>query len=195
MTGDTNPLGYGARLRVDTTSQTYRRELNDGLTVRAQSKVGHQVLGIGAATSATIRITWPNGATDCKTAAAGSTIALKRGFGLLTPTPSAGLVYPVGGLCAAAERSTLCVGASIAILRGPPNDQMGRGRRSAARQVTSAGQARSIHRCNHVPIPQPRSLVVLRSQGRSHDRGPTSPPIPGSVGKHPDVACPLSGGA
>ncbi len=76
-----NPLGYGARLRVDTATQTYRRELNDGLTVRAQSEVGHQVLGIGAATSATIRITWPNGVTDCKTAIANSTIVLKRGSG------------------------------------------------------------------------------------------------------------------
>lgn len=74
-----NPLGYGARLRVDASSLSYRRELNDGLTVRAQSEVGHQVLGIGSATSARIRITWPDGTIDCTTAVSNSTVVLRSG--------------------------------------------------------------------------------------------------------------------
>ncbi len=78
---DWNPLGYGARIRVDTAQGTYRRELNDGLTVRAQSEIGHQVLGIGPATSASIRITWPDGLTDCGWAAADTSIVVMRGSG------------------------------------------------------------------------------------------------------------------
>jgi hypothetical protein len=76
-----NPLGYGARIRVDTAHKAYRRELNDGLAVRAQSEVGHQVLGIGPATSAWIRITWPDGLTDCEWAAANTSIVITRGSG------------------------------------------------------------------------------------------------------------------
>ena len=78
---DWNPLGYGARIRVDTSYGAYRRELNDGLTVRSQSEVGHQVLGIGAATSAWIRITWPDGLVDCGWAIANSSIDIERGSG------------------------------------------------------------------------------------------------------------------
>ena len=66
---------------MDTAYGTYKRELNDGLAVRAQSEIGHQVLGTGPATSAWIGISWPDGLTDCGWAAANTSFVVTRGSG------------------------------------------------------------------------------------------------------------------
>ena len=74
-----NPWGFGARLSVAAGGLSYWRELTDGVTFRSQSEVGHQVLGIGAAESATVRVRWPDGTSDCIQLDAGSTATVAIG--------------------------------------------------------------------------------------------------------------------
>ncbi len=78
-----NPFGYGARIVVELEDgTTYHRELNDGMGLRAQSEVGHQVLGLGSSDGATVRIEWPNGLTDCTQVRKGETTVIRLGTSL-----------------------------------------------------------------------------------------------------------------
>jgi hypothetical protein len=74
-----NPWGMGARIRVGTGGMSYWRELTDGVSFRSQSEVGHQVLGLGSARSANIKVIWPDGSEDCMRATAGSTVTIAKG--------------------------------------------------------------------------------------------------------------------
>lgn len=74
-----NPLGFGARIRVDIDGGGYWRQINDGVGFRVQSDVGHPVLGIGTATQARVRVEWPDGTNDCLELEAGSTETLQIG--------------------------------------------------------------------------------------------------------------------
>jgi hypothetical protein len=75
----TNPWGFGARIHVAAGPLGYWRELTDGVSSHGQSEMGHQVLGIGLAESAHVRVVWPNGVSDCVGATAGETVALVVG--------------------------------------------------------------------------------------------------------------------
>jgi hypothetical protein len=74
-----NPWAFGARLHVGAGEHPYWREVTDGVTFRSQSEVGHQVLGIGPAASANVRVLWPDGASDCVRLDAGSTATVAIG--------------------------------------------------------------------------------------------------------------------
>jgi VCBS repeat protein/ASPIC/UnbV protein len=77
--GSDNPWGFGARIRVHAGDLTYWRELTDGVNFRSQSEVGHQVLGIGPAPSADVRVFWPDGTPDCVQIPAGTTLVVTKG--------------------------------------------------------------------------------------------------------------------
>ena len=76
---DLNPWGFGARIHVRAGDLVYWRELTDGMNFRSQSEVGHQVLGIGVETSASVRVVWPDGATSCARLTAGENAVLQQG--------------------------------------------------------------------------------------------------------------------
>jgi hypothetical protein len=60
-----NPLAYGARITVTTSTRTYRRQLTDGVGFRSQSEVGYTTFGVGDARSAQVELLWPDGTTSC----------------------------------------------------------------------------------------------------------------------------------
>jgi hypothetical protein len=74
-----NPWGIGARIHVASDGARYWRQLTDGVTFRSQSEVGHQVLGIGRAVSADVKVVWPDGTSDCLRIPAGTTAPVSKG--------------------------------------------------------------------------------------------------------------------
>lgn len=74
-----NPGGFGVSFKVVAGDLIYRSSTNDGVAFRSQSDVGSIHLGLGSNTRADVRIRWPNGKTDCVSAAAGSRVSLKIG--------------------------------------------------------------------------------------------------------------------
>ncbi len=74
-----NPWGMGARVHVRAGALSYWRELTDGVNFRSQSEVGHQVLGIGKAQSAEVKVVWPDGMSDCVRLPAGTTSPVTKG--------------------------------------------------------------------------------------------------------------------
>lgn len=83
--GPDNPWGFGASIRVRAGDVTYWRQLTDGVNFRSQSEVGHQVLGIGPALSADVRVLWPDGTADCVTIPAGTTSPVAKGTSPCAP--------------------------------------------------------------------------------------------------------------
>jgi hypothetical protein len=77
-----NPWGFGARIHVRSEGGAYWRHLTDGVTFRSQSEVGHQVLGIGRAPSAEVKVIWPDGMSDCIRIAAATTVSVRKGSSL-----------------------------------------------------------------------------------------------------------------
>lgn len=74
-----NPWGIGARLHVRAGDLSFWRQITDGVNFRSQSEIGHQVLGIGRAHSAEVKVIWPDGTTDCVQVAQGATSSLIKG--------------------------------------------------------------------------------------------------------------------
>lgn len=74
-----NPDGFGVAYEVSTGDLRYQGATNDGVSFRAQSDAGSLHFGIGANDQAEIAIRWPNGVTDCVSAAAGSHVSLEIG--------------------------------------------------------------------------------------------------------------------
>jgi hypothetical protein len=74
-----NPFGFGASVRVKTKSETYRREITDNFSFRAQSEVGYVHLGLGRSRIARVRVNWPEGPSDCVKVTEGSVTAIRRG--------------------------------------------------------------------------------------------------------------------
>jgi FG-GAP-like repeat/ASPIC and UnbV len=74
-----NPWGIGARLHVRSGRLSFWRQITDGVNFRSQSEIGHQVLGIGRARSAEVKVIWPDGTTDCVHLARGTTFPLLKG--------------------------------------------------------------------------------------------------------------------
>jgi FG-GAP-like repeat/ASPIC and UnbV len=74
-----NPWGIGARLHVRAGRLFFWRQITDGVNFRSQSEIGHQVLGIGRARSAEVKVIWPDGTTDCVRVARGTTFPLLKG--------------------------------------------------------------------------------------------------------------------
>ena len=76
---DWNPLGMGAKIEVTATGFSYDRETNDGVTWNGQSDVSFVHLGLGTQSSATARVTWPDGTVDCVALSAGNVVELAIG--------------------------------------------------------------------------------------------------------------------
>ena len=74
-----NPLGFGAIVRVKAGRMTYKRELTDNFSFRAQSEVGYVPLGLGSHLTARIRVVWAKGGSDCMTVAEGSITSIQQG--------------------------------------------------------------------------------------------------------------------
>ncbi len=74
-----NPSGVGALLRVETVTDLYRRRTNDGVTFRSQSEIGYAHFGIADALEATVKVTWPQGGSDCAVAASGVVVVVEQG--------------------------------------------------------------------------------------------------------------------
>jgi hypothetical protein len=77
-----NPWGIGARIHVQAGRVSYWRQLTDGVNFRSQSEVGHQVLGIGGALAAEVKVIWPDGTSDCLLIDAGITQRVAKGSSL-----------------------------------------------------------------------------------------------------------------
>jgi FG-GAP-like repeat len=80
-----NPLGMGSRIHVQAGSLSYWRELTDGVNFRSQSEVGHQVLGIGSARAADVKVIWPDQTSDCVRITAGGTKTVTKGSSVCFP--------------------------------------------------------------------------------------------------------------
>lgn len=80
--GADNPWGFGARMHVEAGGLSYWRQLSDGVNFRSQSEVGHQVLGIGRALSADVKVIWPDGTSDCVRIEAGKSSPVTKGSSL-----------------------------------------------------------------------------------------------------------------
>ena len=76
---DENPLGIGAIVRVKAGNLTYKRELTDNFSFRAQSEVGYVPLGLGSHQIARVRVKWAKGGSDCTTVVEGSITAVQQG--------------------------------------------------------------------------------------------------------------------
>lgn len=74
-----NPWGLGARVTVQSTLGTYERQITDGVVSRTQSEVGYVHLGIGASPTASVRVDWPHGVSDCITLEANQGKILRHG--------------------------------------------------------------------------------------------------------------------
>jgi hypothetical protein len=74
-----NPFGYGATVRVKTRSMTYRRQVTDNFSFRAQSEVGYVHLGLGGDRLARVRVSWPEGPPDCLRVTEGSITSVQHG--------------------------------------------------------------------------------------------------------------------
>lgn len=74
-----NPLAYGATVRVKTKSMTYKRQITDNFSFRAQSEVGYLHLGLGRDRVARVRVDWPRGGSDCVAVTEGSVTAVQIG--------------------------------------------------------------------------------------------------------------------
>jgi hypothetical protein len=66
-------------VRVKTKSTTYRREITDNFSFRAQSEVGYLHLGLGRDRTARVRVDWPEGPPDCVRVTEGSITSLQHG--------------------------------------------------------------------------------------------------------------------
>lgn len=75
-----NPMGIGAVVRVKAGTMTYKRELTDNFSFRAQSEIGYVSLGLGPHRIARIRVRWARGGTDCTTVVEGSITAVQQGM-------------------------------------------------------------------------------------------------------------------
>lgn len=76
--GPTNPMGFGARIRVRAGRRSYWREQNDGVGYRSQSETGYFHLGLDRARTATVKVVWPDGTTSCGIVPGSSTITLHQ---------------------------------------------------------------------------------------------------------------------
>jgi hypothetical protein len=74
-----NPLAFGAAVRVKSKSLTYRRQLTDNFSFRAQSEVGYLHLGLSGDRRARVRVDWPEGPPDCVTVTEGSVTPVRHG--------------------------------------------------------------------------------------------------------------------
>jgi len=74
-----NPLGFGASVRVTSKSMTYRRQITDNFSFRAQSEVGYLHLGLGRDRRARVRVDWPTGPPACVTVTDGSITPVRHG--------------------------------------------------------------------------------------------------------------------
>jgi hypothetical protein len=74
-----NPLGIGAVVRVKAGKLTYKRELTDNFSFRAQSETGYVPLGLGSHLTARIRVAWAKGGSDCMTVVEGSITSVQQG--------------------------------------------------------------------------------------------------------------------
>ncbi len=77
--GPRNPFGFGARVRVKAGALHYWRDMNDKTNFRSQSDVSSLHLGLGPATSANVKVLWPDGTKDCLTANADAIQELIKG--------------------------------------------------------------------------------------------------------------------
>ncbi|MDQ3645302.1 MAG: VCBS repeat-containing protein [Actinomycetota bacterium] len=75
-----NPMGIGARVRVESAGKVLLREITDGVSFRGQSEVSrvHLGLGRGSVEPVLVRVKWPGGSTDCAAGLRGQTIAVAQ---------------------------------------------------------------------------------------------------------------------
>jgi hypothetical protein len=74
-----NPLGFGAKIRVVSESETYRRQVTDGVNYRSQSATGQVHLGLGRAPEARVTIRWADGTKDCVAASHSDVLTIDKG--------------------------------------------------------------------------------------------------------------------
>ena len=76
--GRGNPFGFGARVRIKTSSRILWREMTDGVGFRGQSE-GALHVGLRSATRARIKVIWPRGGKDCVSVRADGLVNIRRG--------------------------------------------------------------------------------------------------------------------
>lgn len=74
-----NPWGYGATVRVRAGTRIWRRAVTDGFSFQSQSDPAYVHFGIGDASRARLRVTWPDGAADCLSLDAGEVATVGKG--------------------------------------------------------------------------------------------------------------------
>lgn len=79
-----NPVGFGARVYVETAKFVYWREVTDGVAFRSQAEVGYVHLGLRRTAAATVKVIWEPGVADCLEVVAGTITVVDRG---VTPCP------------------------------------------------------------------------------------------------------------
>ena len=74
-----NPWGYGGRLHVVAGELEYEREITDAVAFRSQSQVGRMLFGVGDADAISIRLSWPDGVSDCIEAEPEEEVVIRHG--------------------------------------------------------------------------------------------------------------------
>lgn len=74
-----NPWGFGAIVKATTPDDVIYRQVTDGFSFRSQSETGYVHIGIAGAAFADVVVTWPGGARDCISVAAGTVVEVSKG--------------------------------------------------------------------------------------------------------------------
>ena len=74
-----NPMGFGATVTARIGKNKIERQMTDGANYRSQNEAGYLHLGLGDATTVQLHVRWPDGSSDCTTAAAGLVVQVVKG--------------------------------------------------------------------------------------------------------------------
>lgn len=74
-----NPMGFGATVTARVGRRTIERQITDGANYRSQNEAGYLHLGLDDATTVQLHVRWPDGSSDCTTAAAGLVVEMVKG--------------------------------------------------------------------------------------------------------------------
>ena len=76
---DKNPMGFGASITARFGRRVVQRQVTDAANYRSQNETGYVHLGLDDATTVQLHVRWPDGSSDCTTAAAGLVVEMVKG--------------------------------------------------------------------------------------------------------------------
>jgi hypothetical protein len=74
-----NPLGFGARVQLQTAHFAYERQVTDGVAWKGQSDPSYIHLGLRKLRAGRVTVSWPDGTKDCVRVTAGAVVTVRIG--------------------------------------------------------------------------------------------------------------------